>query len=190
LFDPDRAGAPIVVSPQLDGDVHIVQRGLNQPKGIAVGPDGSVYVTEMGARQLLVLSPDGEVVRTVTGMPGAGGEEPFVEPFDVAVDGQGQVYVLDAGAARLPIFAPNGDYLRDAPGDPLYFDRTRGLTVDTQNRLWLAATAWGSLVAENAAGEQLFNAPVWPGEDSQPVDVAIGAGDHIFVVDANLHKLI
>lgn len=190
LFDPNRAGAPVVVSPQLAGAIKIVQRGLNQPKGIAVGPDGSVYVTEMGARKLLVLSAEGELVREVTGVPGADGEAPFVEPFDVAVDGEGQVYLLDAGAARLHLFSPQGDYLRDAPGDVVNYDRTRGLFVDAAGTVWLAATAWGSVVGQNGAGEQTFHAPVWPGEDSQPVDVAVGADNHLFVVDANLHKLI
>ena len=53
------AGSVIRVAP--DGTRHTVITGIRMPTGIAVGPDGAVYVTQYGAK--MKLTPLGEVLR-------------------------------------------------------------------------------------------------------------------------------
>ncbi len=68
--------------------------GLSQPDGIAVGSDGSVYVTDHNTRQVLKL-PAGstsQVVLSFTGLSSPGG---------VAVDAVGSVYVAYGMDARI-----------------------------------------------------------------------------------------
>ncbi|MEZ4680018.1 MAG: hypothetical protein R2932_37940 [Caldilineaceae bacterium] len=46
------------------------------------------------------------------------------------------------------------------------------------------------MVQVDTEGNTLQSIPVWPGGDSQPVDVAVGLDGSIFVTDAGMNKLI
>ena len=94
--------------------------GLNHPDALAVGPDGSLYVTDLGQR-VTVISPAGTVLRR-WGRPGTGpGQFRFIPgdpttPTDVqgqiAVGPDGKVYVSDSGNARVQVFTPQGRFVR------------------------------------------------------------------------------
>lgn len=175
---PSSSGAP------LSGVVRPVAAGLNQPKGIAVGLDNRLYVADTGNKRVLILQPDGTTVGELRG------PEPFSEPFDLAVGPDGQIYVLDAAAERIQIFATDDSYLGDLPAEPALVGRARGIHVDQQGRIWVAHTPGAQVIALDSSGQVLMTIPVWPGEDSQPVDVVVGLDGSIFVTDAGLHKLV
>lgn len=94
---------------------------FDDPLGVAVSPDGTVYIADKGNRVVRAVSPDG-VVRTVAGTapdggavtpvpPGAelpGTEVTLAEPSDVAVDRDGTVLIADAGAFRVLALSPQG----------------------------------------------------------------------------------
>ncbi|MBX3015304.1 MAG: hypothetical protein KF832_27540 [Caldilineaceae bacterium] len=184
LFDPNAPAPPAVSGQPLGGIVRPVAAGLNQPKGIAVGPDDRLYVADTGNRRVLVMAPDGTTLGELY-RPDA-----FVEPFDVAVGPQGQVYVLDAVAERISIFDRDDSYLGELPVDPAMISRSRGLYVDSAGLIWVANTPGGRVLALNHDGAVVLSIPVWPGEDSQPVDVVVGTDGSIFVTDAGLNKLV
>jgi streptogramin lyase len=164
---------------------HFGETLLSQPRGIAVGPDGRVYVADTGNHRLLILDRDGSLISQVNG-----GEEPFDDLSDVAVDDSGQVYVLDAGRARLSLFDGKGQYLGEVPAQPDYLSRSRGLFVDNQNRLWLANTSSSRLVALDLAGNVVMQFPIAADGQAQPVDVAVMPDGSIYSTDIILDKLI
>ncbi|NOX69732.1 MAG: 6-bladed beta-propeller [Gammaproteobacteria bacterium] len=84
---------------------------LFQPTNLAIGPDGSVYVTDTGNFRIQVFSPDGEFIRSIGKIGTAAGR--FARPKGIAVDREGRVYVVDAAFANVQIL--------DATGTPLMF---------------------------------------------------------------------
>jgi sugar lactone lactonase YvrE len=66
-------------------------RGLNRPIGIAVGPDGSLFVAEMGAGRVVAVDADSaSEPGTVTVLA-----EGLDRPTDVAFDAEGRLYVSE-----------------------------------------------------------------------------------------------
>ncbi len=75
---------------------------FNWPTGIAVGPDGYIYVCDSGNNKIRRITPDG-VVSTVAGKivsgrgDGPGFEAEFSFPTGIAVDKMGNIYIADSG---------------------------------------------------------------------------------------------
>jgi DNA-binding beta-propeller fold protein YncE len=168
----------------LPGEIVAVQSGLNRPAGIAAGPDGRIYVADTGNKRVLILAPDGELQREVTG-----GAQPFQEPFDLATDPAGLVYVLDAGAGQIVVLDAGGAYLRTMAVDDTYAGRSRGMAIDADGRIWLANTTRGQIVSIDADGGLLQEVPVWPGEEAQVVDVIVAQDGSILATVLGVNKL-
>jgi DNA-binding beta-propeller fold protein YncE len=93
---------------------------LKNPRDLAIGPNGNLYVTDATDR-VTVVSPEGKVLRR-WGKKGSGqGEFHFVpnDPRDptglqasIAVGPDGKVYVSDSGNSRVEVFSSTGRFLR------------------------------------------------------------------------------
>ncbi|HET9234358.1 MAG TPA: hypothetical protein VFP10_09485, partial [Candidatus Eisenbacteria bacterium] len=86
-----------------------------KPFGVAVGPDDSVYVTELGRNRVRHFDAAGMELRSWGGL----GTEPgkFWEPRGIAVDPEGHVYVVDGENHRVQCFTNTGDFLHTWGGE-------------------------------------------------------------------------
>ncbi len=102
------------------------------PSGLAVGPEGRAYVTDIVTFRVEVFGPDGEPLRRF-GRPGNRPGE-FTRPKHVAVGPDGIVYVADAGIQRVQMFDDQDRVLMlfggpgSGPGDLML---PGGVCVDT-----------------------------------------------------------
>ena len=141
--------------------------GLRNPRSLAIGPDGNLYVTD-ASRRVTVISPSGHLLRR-WGRPGSGrGEFRFVagDPSDpndingrIAVSPDGMVYVSDGGNARVEVFTAQGGFVRQVgsfgTGKAQFLDPT-GLAVDHDGNVYVVDDQPGSLSKFSPSGK-----PVW-----------------------------
>lgn len=114
-----------------------------EPWGIAVAPDGSVYVADTWNHRIQKFSPEGEFLNMWGTFGQAERPDAFWGPRDVVVDPQGRVIVSDTGNKRIVIFGPDGDFIAQfgeegfAPGQ---FSEPVGLALDASGNLYVADT--------------------------------------------------
>ena len=113
-------GKRLQPSPRWDG------RPFNMPTGIAISPEGSVFVSDgYGSNRIDKFSADGELVLS-WGQPGAGPGE-FALLHNVGVDSRGRVFICDRENDRIQLFDQEGNYLEQwsdftGPGDVWFHD--------------------------------------------------------------------
>jgi predicted membrane-bound mannosyltransferase/DNA-binding beta-propeller fold protein YncE len=130
--------------------------GLQNPKGISVAPDGSIYIADTGNNRIIHLSED----HILLGEWGSEGSDfgKFNQPWDVAVGHDGSVFIADTWNHRIQKFTSTGDYIASwgvygQAESPEAFWGPRGLTIDPQGNLLITDTGNKRVVVFSSDGE-------------------------------------
>jgi len=170
-----------------------IGRGLRRPEGVAVGPDGAVWASDLGGL-VVRIDPTSSVVERVG--------EPAAEPNGLTFDSRGLLVVCDFGGGRLVRLDPDtgrAKVILDAvDGRPL--SRPNFTAFDRDGVLWCTcSTVRDDLLA--AVEEQTddgYLVAVLP--DGRAEVAAIGLhfpngcavspdGSHLVVVESGLRRL-
>lgn len=108
-------------------------KGLSSPEGVAVAPDGQIFVTNTGGGSVSVFR-DGRLEKTV-GRYGASNDE-FARPHDIEAAADGSIYVVDSGNHRVQVFSTEMKY-RATVGGALKLNEPKYLHFDGA-QIWLA----------------------------------------------------
>lgn len=121
----------------------VVTRGLSEPWGVDVGPDGSLYVTDYGKQRIRRVTRSGRH-HTFAGngnygvRDGPPGYATFGRPAAIDVDRDGYVWIADLGTHRIRVVSPEGvvatvaggnQGFDDGPARQARFDNPRGIAV-------------------------------------------------------------
>jgi len=171
---------------------------FGNPRGMAVGPDGSVYVADTDNGSVRKVTPGGQVSTVATGLS---------SPWGIAVDSAGTLYVNSGnsivkvqGSTQSTLAGtPYGRGLTDGFGAAASFNFIDGLAVDGNGKVYVCdggnnavrvVTPEGFVSTLAGDGTQGFRDGVGANARfNSPYGVAVDGSGNVFVADGQNYRI-
>ena len=165
---------------------------FNEPWGIAVAEDGSVFVTDTWNHRIQKFTPEGAFITMWGSFGQAETPQSYWGPRAVAVDMNNHVYITDTGNKRVVVFDIDGTYISEfgisgfLPGE---FNEPVGLAI-SNGSIYVADT-WNQRIQVMAVDQTSVYQPTqqwdvvgWYGQslDNKPY-LAVGANGSLYTTD-------
>jgi DNA-binding beta-propeller fold protein YncE len=170
---------------------------VDGPTGLSIGRDGNLIVADTHFYRILTYTPEGELVSTLGGTPGAGVGE-FGMVRDAIEDSDGHLFVCETGDGeleRVQVFSAEREFVTkwgSLGREPGQFLRPEALAFDSKGRLFVADSCNHRIQIFSKTGELLG---YWGehgselGQLSYPYDLAFGRAGHLYVCEWANHRV-
>ncbi len=171
----------------------LCEGGFYLPRSIAIGPDGSVYVSDSSNHRVQKFDGNG-VFMTQWGSMGSE-ERQFNIPRGIAVDSSGFVYVVDSGNCRIQKFDSHGNFVHQwgnfgFGNGQFYFPN--GIAIGTDGYVYVSDFLGDCIQKFDSSGNFVMK---WgtsgsgDGQLSGIEGIAIGSGGYLFVTEIGNQRI-
>jgi sugar lactone lactonase YvrE len=115
---------------------------LSGPNGLAIGPDGVLYITDAKNTRVVTFNP----VNGMLGTTQAIGANGLKAPVGIAVDASNNLYVADTGAGSVFMFTPTAGFSTVTVGGSSPVSEPVGVAVEASGSLLIADKLTGAIV--------------------------------------------
>ena len=189
-------------------DGHVGNARFADPFGVAVAPDGTIFVADAGESQRIRRIARDGTITTIAGSDqgyadGSGPSASFNTPSALAIDSTGNIIVADTGNNAVRRVTPQGDVstiagdrfagFRDGAAGEARFNGPVGVAADTAGRVIVADTYNDRIRAiqpdghvVTIAGDGFAGATDGPADQARfdtPCGVAVDRAGNIYVAD-------
>lgn len=121
---------------------------FNEPWGIALAQDGSVFVTDTWNHRVQKFSSNGEFIKMWGNFGQGETSDAFWGPRGIVVDSQNRVFITDTGNKRIVVFSTDGEFITQFGStgvEPGQFDEPVGIAINGKGSIYIADT-WNQRV--------------------------------------------
>lgn len=206
----DHEGNIVVVEPHYSRINHFTTEGrlvsqwgvhgrdsgqLSFPRAVAVGADGSAYVSEFQiVERVQRFQPDRQAV--LFEVRGAGhAKSQFNRAEGLSLSPSGELFVADSCNHRVQVFRTDGTFVREfgqAGSERGEFSYPYDVRVDEQGRQYICEFGNSRLTVLDSEGEvlELIGRPgSAPGEFNNPWSLALDSRGNLYVADSQNHRV-
>ncbi len=170
------------------------QSAFYGPRGVAIGPEGRVYVADTGNKRVQVFEPDGQFAFQ---WGGGGALEGYLdEPVGIAVGPDGAVYVADTWNRRVQVFDSAGNFLRQWPivgWDVGLPEEKPYLAVDAKGYVYVTDPGHYRVLVFDSLGDYVLSFGQYGLDDRSfalPTGIAVAVDGSIYVTDAHGNRVL
>ena len=164
------------------------------PYGIAISPDGSLYVADSQNNRIQKFDTNGNfLIKWGSGSTGSGDGE-FNTPSGMAIGYDGSIYITDSGNHRIQKFDNNGNFITKwgtlGNGDG-QFDWPAGIASGVDGSVYVADTYNNRIQKFDSNGNFISKWVSFGVEQSfnGPLGVAVGPDGSVYVADSNNDRI-
>jgi len=192
---------------------------LNSPRGLAIGPDGALWIADSGNARVRRVSSAGVITTAAgAGRGGVTGENIAAlsarlwTPVAVALDAAGNLWLADAGVSRIRRVSPDGwittvagtgqaGFNEDGTAMFCQLNLPSGLAVDAAGNVYIAdtdnhrvrkLTPGGALITIAGRGVRGYAGDGGPAAEAwldSPAGLAVDAEGNLYIADRMNHAI-
>ncbi len=177
---------------------------FNEPWGVAVGPDGSVYVSDTWNHRVQKFDANGKFIKMWGdfGQSDAANQGVLYGPRGISVDANGHVYLADTGNKRIVVFDSDGNFITQIGSEGFdvgKFSEPVDAKLDAQGNVYVTDT-WNQRIqvfSPSSDGKIFTPLRQWPVEEgwkSQTLDnkpyITVAPNGHVFITDPEGYRVI
>ncbi len=168
---------------------------FQNPRDIALAPDGSLYVADTFNNRIQHFAADGKFLSEWGSFADISkGQAPggtFYEPWGIAVGADGSVYVADTWNHRIQKFTADGKFVNmwgffGQAETPFALWGPRDIAIDSKGDLFITDTGNKRVVVYDPDGNaitQFGTVGLEPGQFDEPVGIAIDQNGAVYIAD-------